>query len=119
LFPFRYQEEAFNGLPREMFLRALRAEGIPCSDGYRPLNKMPFLKNAFQTKNFKIMYPKEMLDYDKYMEQNQCPENDRVCDKEAVWFAQSMLLGTKSDMDDIATALRKVHDNASKIKSKV
>lgn len=119
LFPFRYQEEAFNGLPREMFLRALRAEGIPCSDGYRPLNKMPFLKNAFQTKNFKIMYPKEMLDYEKYMEQNQCPENDQVCDKEAVWFAQSMLLGTKSDMDDIATALRKVHDNAGKIKSKV
>lgn len=118
LFPFRYKKEGFNGLPRETFLKALTAEGIPCYSGYRPLNKMPFLNNAFQSKNFQIMYPKNMLDYNKYMEQNQCPENDRVCDEEAVWFAQSMLLGTKSDMDDIAAAITKIHDNATKIAAK-
>ena len=118
LFPFRYKKEDFKGLPREKFLKALRAEGVICSPGYTPLNKMPFLKAAFQTKNFKKMYPEEMLDYGKYMEQNQCPENDRVCDEEAVWFYQYMLLGSKSDMDDIAVAIEKIYNNAENIKLK-
>jgi hypothetical protein len=42
---------------------------------------------------------------------NECPENNRLCE-EAVWFTQTMLLGSKSDMDDIARAVRKIHDNA-------
>lgn len=119
LFPFRYKKDAFKGLSREKFLKALSAEGIPCSSGYKPLNKMPYLNNAFQSKNFQKMYPKELLDYDKYLEQNQCPVNDKVCNEEAVWFAQSMLLGNKSDMDDIADSIKKIHDYAGKINSKI
>lgn len=116
LFPFRYKKEEFQGLSRADFLTALRAEGVPCSSGYTTLNTMPFLKNAFESKNFKMMYPKEMLDYDKYMERNQCPENDRLCNEEAVWFTQNMLLGPKSDMDDIAMAIEKIHSNADKLR---
>jgi dTDP-4-amino-4,6-dideoxygalactose transaminase len=115
LFPFRYKKEEFEGLTRGDFLKALNAEGIPCSGGYTPLNKMPFLANAFKTKNFQKMYPPEMLDYNKYMEQNQCPVNDNLCE-EAVWFAQSMLIAEKSDMDDIVTAIKKIHANAGKLK---
>ena len=115
LFPFRYKKEEFEGLTRGDFLKALSAEGIPCSGGYTPLNKMPFLANAFKTKNFQKMYPPEMLDYNKYMEQNQCPVNDNLCE-EAVWFAQSMLIAEKSDMDDIVTAIKKIHANAGKLK---
>ncbi|MEX2594569.1 MAG: DegT/DnrJ/EryC1/StrS family aminotransferase [Anditalea sp.] len=116
LFPFRYKKEAFQDLSRADFLKALRAEGIPCSSGYTTLNTMPFLENAFKTKNYKKMYPKEMLDYNKYMENNQCPENDRLCNEEAVWFTQNMLLGSKSDMDDIAMAIEKIQKNIGKIK---
>jgi perosamine synthetase len=119
LFPFRYKKEEFSGLSRADFLKALRAEGIPCSSGYTTLNTMPFLKNAFESKNFKKMYPKEMLNYDKYMDQNECPENDRLCNEEAVWFTQNMLLGPKSDMDDIAMAIEKIHKNAEKIQKQV
>ena len=39
LYMFRYQAERFAGLPRGRFLRALSAEGIPCSGGYSPLNR--------------------------------------------------------------------------------
>lgn len=115
LFPFRYKKEEFHGLPREKFLSALNAEGVPCSSGYAPLNKMPYLENAFQSKNFQKMYPKEILDIDKYNEQNQCPENDRICNDEAVWLSQSMLLGGRADMDDIFMAIEKIHKNAEKI----
>jgi dTDP-4-amino-4,6-dideoxygalactose transaminase len=115
LFPFRYKKEEFKGLTRGEFIKALGAEGIPASSGYTPLNKMPYLANAFKTKNFKLMFPPEMLDYDKYMERNQCPVNDQLCE-EAVWFSQNMLLAEKSDMDDIATAIERIYKNADKIK---
>ena len=116
LFPFRYNKEEFQGLLREEFLKALRAEGIPCSSGYATLNNMPYLDNAFQSKNFQKMYPKEMLNFNGYLERNQCPENDRLCNEEAVWFSQSMLLGTRSDMNDIAMAIEKINKNAGKIR---
>ncbi|GAB3901121.1 hypothetical protein GCM10028803_25230 [Larkinella knui] len=115
LFPFRYQKEAFKGLPREVFLKALSAEGIPCSKGYAPLNTMPYLNDTFQSKNFRKMYPKTMLDFKSYVERNHCPQNDRLCNEEAVWFTQNMLLGTRADMDEIANAILKIHTHADKL----
>ena len=116
LFPFRYNKAEFSELPREMFLKALSAEGVPCHAGYTPLNKMPFLGNTFQTKNFKKMYPKEMLDSKKYYAENECPENDRLCNEQAVWFTQNLLLAERADMDLIANAIAKVRKNSSKLK---
>lgn len=120
LFPFRYKKEQFDGLPREGFLSALNAEGVPCSAGYGgTLNSMPYLDDAFRSKNYKKMYPGEMLDFKKYVEQNKCPENDLICNEEAVWIFQSLLLGSKTDMDDIAKAIAKVQKNAGKINAKI
>lgn len=116
LFPFRYKKEEFKDLKKTDFLKALHAEGIPCTTGYTPLNKMAFLDNVLKTKNFKLMYPPEMLDYNKYKERNQCSVNDQVCE-EAVWFHQNLLLAEKSDMDEIATAIERIYKNADKIKS--
>jgi dTDP-4-amino-4,6-dideoxygalactose transaminase len=114
LFPFRYQPEAFKGLPREQFLKALSAEGIPCSGGYTPLNKMPYLSDTFKSKNYRKMYSRKQLNYDRYLENNQCPANDQLC-QEAVWLSQSMLLGSRADMDDIANAIEKIHGQAEQL----
>jgi dTDP-4-amino-4,6-dideoxygalactose transaminase len=115
-FPFRYKKEAFQGLTRSEFLRALQAEGIPCLGGYAPyLNKQPYLEDAFRSKNFRKMYSPEMLDFKKYAEQNQCPENDLLC-VESVWIPQNLLLGTEEDMRDVARAIDKIHANAANIK---
>ncbi len=116
LFPFRYKKEAFKGLSRTDFLKALSAEGIPCSSGYTTLNTQPFLNETFKSKGYQGIYPKEMLDIKNYNAQNRCPENDLLC-SEAVWFTQNMLLGTRNDMKDIATAIEKIHTNAEKIKT--
>lgn len=116
LFPFRYIKEEFNGLSRESFLKALKAENVKCSSGYAPLNKMPYLNNAFQSKNFKLMYPPEMLDFKTYLEQNQCPVTDRLCGEEGIWIPQNLLLGGKSDMDDIAAAIEKIYKHSDAIK---
>jgi dTDP-4-amino-4,6-dideoxygalactose transaminase len=117
MFAFRYKKEEFHGLTRTKFLEALTAEGIPNLTGYAPfLNKQPYLNNAFQSKNFQKMYPAEMLDFDKYKELNDCPENDILCD-ESVWLMQNLLLAEESDMDDIVKAIEKLYQNAEKIKN--
>ncbi|MDR3711471.1 MAG: DegT/DnrJ/EryC1/StrS family aminotransferase [Puia sp.] len=116
LFPFRYHQEGFKGLARKDFLKALNAEGIPCFEGYAPLNKMPYLANAFQSKNYRKMYTPKELDIHAFNQRNECPLNDRLCNEEAVWFAQSMLLGSQEDMNDIVRAMTKIHDNAEAIK---
>lgn len=119
LFPFRYKKEAFKGLTRSGFIKALQAEGVPCSNGYAELNKMPFLKNAFNSKFFQRNYPKDRLNYGKYAIENACPENEKLCKEHAVWLSQNMLLGSKSDMDNIAFAINKIQKNAEQIKSKL
>jgi hypothetical protein len=93
-------------------LKALRAEGIPCSSGYSPLNKEPFLQEALNSKAYKMIYGEERLK--AYAKNNHCPENDRLCE-EAVWFGQRMLLAKRGDMEQIADAIRKIHDNASEL----
>ncbi len=109
LYMFRYDKEKFAGAPRAQFLKALRAEGIPCSGGYGPLNKEPFLQETLNSKAYQRIFSEGRLK--AFWQNNQCPENDKLC-AEAVWFGQTMLLGPRSDMEQIAAAIRKIHDNA-------
>ena len=118
LFPFRYHKEYFKGLSRAEFLKALQAEGIPCSAGYSELNKMPYLKNAFESKYFQKFYPTERLNYEKYAQANKCPLNEKLCNEEAVWISKSLLLSSKSDLDKIAGAIEKIQKHAELIVAK-
>src|SRR5207249_321441 len=94
--PHRVLRAFSQQLPRGKFLKALSAEGVPCSGGYSPLNKEPFLKNTFDTRAWQRLYPGGILS--SYSERNQCPANDKLCG-EGVWFTQTMLLGSRQDMD--------------------
>ncbi len=77
---------------------------------------MPYLQNAFGSKNYRKMYSPADLDIAEYNKRNECPLNDKLCNEEAVWFEQSMLLGDPDDMKDIIRAIGKIHDNAEAIK---
>jgi hypothetical protein len=55
-----------------------------------------------------------MLDFKRYQEKNKCPENEALC-TDIVWIPQNVLLGGKSDMDDIAFAIEKIYKNAEAI----
>jgi dTDP-4-amino-4,6-dideoxygalactose transaminase len=112
LYMLRYQAERFAGLSRDRFLKALSAEGIPCSGGYTPLNKQPFVQATLASRAYRRIYPKETLA--DWEERNRCPANDRLCE-EAVWLTQTMLLGPRRDMDDIAAAVRRIHASAAEL----
>ncbi|NLG50152.1 MAG: DegT/DnrJ/EryC1/StrS family aminotransferase [Chloroflexi bacterium] len=106
LYMFRYNAAEFDGVPRERFLEALRAEGVPCSPGYGlPLYRQPLFEQlAFGPfTGYRQTVPN--LDYSKVS----CPVTERACREEAVWLTQPMLLGTQADMDDIVEAVAKVY----------
>jgi dTDP-4-amino-4,6-dideoxygalactose transaminase len=98
------------GAPRPAVLKALQAEGIPCSAGYgfslpqqpmfRNLTFGPYLPNAARK-----------LDYRKV----HCPNSDLICREQGIWLEQSMFLGPKKDMDDIARAFEKIHAHRAEL----
>lgn len=119
LFLFRYKKEEFQDLSRSGFMNALQAEGVPCFGGYGTLTDKSFLENAFNSKNYKKTYSAKALDIKKYRELNKCPETDRICNEEAVWFGQNLLLAGKSEMDGIVSAINKIQKNAGNIKKTI
>ncbi len=109
LFITRYSPEAFDGLPRAHFLAALRAEGIPCSEGYgAPLYAMPAIQHG-------IARLKRVLGYEGELSDVHCPVAERACIEEGMWFGQNMFLGAQSDMDDIVAAIRKIQQHVDEL----
>lgn len=117
LFMFRYDREAFGGLPREKFIEAMTAEGIPCLGGYTfPLYDNPLFVNQ----NFhKDRCPAECsryapkVDYTSY--RGKCPVAERACYEEAVWLEHRLFLSSREDMDDIVRAVCKVRESQSEL----
>jgi len=108
LYPFRYIKEEFNNAPKERFIRALNAEGIPCSSGYGKQNKDGLIEEMLNSRGFKRLFSESRLK--QWREQNILPQNDLLCDQ-AVTFYQSILLGSRADMEDIVKAITKIRQN--------
>jgi len=112
LFMARYERDGFKGLSRAGFLNALRKEGIDCGSGYSPLNKEPFLEKTFASRLYRTIYSEERLK--RYREMNECPTNDRLC-REGLFFSQTMLLGTREDVEQVAEAVSRIQRHAESI----
>jgi dTDP-4-amino-4,6-dideoxygalactose transaminase len=105
LFMLRFDARRF-GAPRAAMLKALQAENIPCSAGYGfSLHQQPM----FREKAFGPYLPEATtrLNYAR----TSCPNSDLICREQCVWLEQSIFLGSRSDMDDIACAFEKVYEN--------
>ena len=112
LFMLRLDAGAF-GAPRDAVLRALEAEGIPCSGGYAfSLPDQPLFRNKAFGPYLAGAAPR--LDYPRGL----CPVSDRIC-REAVWLGQNLLLGTREDMDDIVRAFEKVWEQREALASSI
>jgi dTDP-4-amino-4,6-dideoxygalactose transaminase len=108
LYPFRYIKEKFNNVPKEKFISALVAEGIPAGGGYNPQNNDGLFEEAFNSRGYKRLFSESRLK--QWREENHLPGNDQLC-SEAVTFYQSILLGSIKDMEDIVNAITKVYEN--------
>ena len=100
LFCLRVDEQVI-GMPRERFLQAVCAEGVPVSAGYpMGLYSQPcFVNKAFG--------PFSGCRFDAGTAER-CPNTETICKKQGVWLEQRLFLGTRQDMDDIVEAFAKV-----------
>ena len=109
LFMYRYQKEQFANIPRKRFLEALKAEGVDCNAGYGRLNKEAFIQRALASRSWQRLFPAGTLA--KWEARTECPANDKLSE-EACWFTQPTLLGPRTDMDQMADAVRKIQKHA-------
>jgi len=113
LYPIRYDEQLY-GVPRQRFLDALGAEGIPIAAGYvLPLYRQPlFAEKRFGPyTGYKLSRPQ--LDYN----QVHLPNVERTCGGEGAWMYQNMLLGTRQDMQQIVEAFAKVYEHRDELRA--
>lgn len=117
-FPIRYNASQI-GIPRDLFVEAMRAEGIPTSIGYvEPIYLQPLYQHriAYGTCGcpFTCTYNQEsIVDYAKGL----CPVVERMHYEE--WIANGLVHKgiSKTDLDDIVHAYEKVMEAESTLKN--
>lgn len=110
VFPIRY-DESKTGIPRDLFVKALVAEGIPFGAGYvRPLYLNPIYH---ENKPFIYNYYGKEINYDKGI----CPVTERLYEKELMLTAVCRPPATQEDMDDIIRAINKILENREELKA--
>jgi perosamine synthetase len=106
LYPFRYDAKQFGGLPRDRFLKALGAEGVPCSGGYGQQYYDGLLDEAIASRGFQRLFSAQRLK--AYRDSLQeLKGNKQVCETTVGMF-QTLLLAGRSEVDQILAAIRKI-----------
>jgi dTDP-4-amino-4,6-dideoxygalactose transaminase len=113
---FRYKPELFDGLSRDQFMKAVKAEGIPIgwslgNIGRYSQNREGTLE-VLESKTYKAIYSEKRIK--DYRDRLSCPEAEQLVN-ETVGFSHSVLMGTQKDMDDIADAIQKVYENRKEL----
>lgn len=102
--PIKYNEDEI-GIPRDLFVKALVAEGIPFGAGYvRPLYLNPIYH---ENKPFIYKYFGKEISYDK----GTCPVTEKLYEKELILTPVCRPPATRQDMDDIVKAVGKIIEN--------
>ena len=115
-YPVRFKEEIV-GIPRDIFVKALNAEGIPFGAGYvRPIYLEPLYQKriAYGKKGcpFTCSFYERTVDYSRGI----CPVAERMHEKELIFTSVCRYPHSKEDMDDVARAFEKVFENQEDLK---
>jgi dTDP-4-amino-4,6-dideoxygalactose transaminase len=100
IYMFRYDPSGFGGLERGAFVRALLAEGIPCSAGYSVISD----EMAIQTETARVCAALGRATPEPAVP---LPVARRAA-AEGVWLPQRLLLAEVSDLHDVVEAVRKI-----------
>jgi dTDP-4-amino-4,6-dideoxygalactose transaminase len=94
LYIIRLRLDRLGGVPRDLFMKALAAEGIPGIGGY----PYPLYRNkVFDEGNHRSL---------------DCPEAERMC-RESFWVSHEMMLSAPEDLEDFVRAIAKVAENST------
>lgn len=109
-------DESRLGLPRDLLVDALRAEGIPIAKGYvRPIYSEPLYQQRIvygtQGCPFTCSHYKGSVDYSKGI----CPVTERMYERELMLTTVCHAQTTRGDIDDVACAFEKVLENKDEL----
>ncbi len=111
-----YDKDAIR-VDKSIFIKAVNAEGIPLSGGYpHPL----YMNRPFQEKSaYGKGCPFNCKNYDGSVDytKGSCPVAEDLCYNSAIWLPMVRPPATFEDMDNIVAAIKKVIDNADKLKN--
>jgi len=108
---FKYNEGKI-GIPRNLFVKALNAEGIPFGAGYvKPLYLNPIYH---ENKHMALNLFAKGVSYD----QGICPVVERLHEKEIILTLMCRPPATFKDMDDIVGAMKKIIMNKDELLEK-
>ncbi len=111
LYAFLYDSAKFNGLSRDKFMKALSAEGIPCSSVYSEQYYDGLLDEAIASRGYKRLWSDQRLR--AYRESfKDLKGNKQVC-ASVVAIGQNMLLANRTDLDHIITAVQKLRTHSA------
>lgn len=111
LYVFRYHPAEFGGLSRNQFVKALTAEGIPCSAGYQLLNKQPVFQAVQHERTYGFSTYPGYIDYAN----QDLPVATRLAETEGCWLPQNVLLGGEEEIDDVVRAVMKIKRNVKEL----
>jgi len=115
-YPFRYDAEHFNGLARDKFLRALAAEGVPCSPGYHEQYFDGLIDEAINSRGFQRLFGVQRLK--AYRDSLQELKGNREVCATTVTINHNLLLAGRPDMDSIIEAVRKIQTHSAELAKK-
>lgn len=111
LYPFRYDASQFGGLSRDGFLKALNAEGIPCSSVYREQYFDGLLDEAIASRGFQRLFGAARLK--AYRDSFQDLKGNREACATTVALPQTVLLADRQAMDHVVGAIRKIQSHGA------
>ena len=114
LYIAKYNSEIFNNIPKLKFVEAINAEGISMLGGYPfPLYNQPVLK---ENKFWNHGCPENCSYYGKknVYANIKHPAAEKAC-KDGLWFPNTVLHGSKSDIESIVEAINKIKKYSSEL----
>jgi dTDP-4-amino-4,6-dideoxygalactose transaminase len=113
-----YDREYFHGVPASRFAKAVRAEGIPMSGGFRRkgCNREGMVERHLNSRSFQRIYSPARLK--KYRDSLALPILDSYTGEDMLSLSgRTDFLGTQKDMDDIVEAIIKISRNIDQLKT--
>ena len=105
LYMVRYLKEEFNNISRELFFKAMQAEGVFTYKGWSPLYKEPLF--SINPKEYPWL---EGRNYGDLFHSG----TEIIAEEQAVWLRQNHLLGSSDDLKDVVDAFEKVSNALKK-----
>lgn len=107
LVTLRHRPESFSGMPRDLAIEALQAEGIPA----KPTYPYPLYRNPLFRKESGLLASHQGWRAPQDYEHLALPEAERIC-RDGIWLSHNMFLGDQTDVDDIVLAIDKLQRHA-------